>query len=139
MRPEDINLAHRFPLLLAEMLIPPDGPMNTSLRRFGLQCGPGWRPLLESLFEKLEAEIAALPEGERHRYRAVQIKEKFGSLRVYVDEAVTPAMRAAIEAAELASTTICDVCSMPGKLLHVPMDGPIATRCKSHVAKRGEW
>jgi hypothetical protein len=135
MESENIEIAKRFPLLLAEMLTPSDGPMNTSLRRYGLECGPGWRPLLEVLFAKLEAEIAALPEVERHRHRAVQIKQKFGSLRVYVDEAATPAMREAMEEAEAASTSICDVCSKPGKLRN-RKELPTATRCRLHVKAR---
>lgn len=139
MKPEDLELAKRYPLLLADMLTPSNDPMSTALSRWGLECGPGWRPLLEALFAKLEPEIAALPEAERHRYRAVQIKEKFGSLRVYTDEAATPSMTAAIEEAERASTSICDICSEPGKLRNAEIL-PIATRCNVHATKcaRGE-
>jgi hypothetical protein len=59
------------------------------------------------------------------------------AVRVYVHEAATPAMAAAIEAAEHASMSICDVCSMPGKLRTTRDALPVATRCDAHVGKRG--
>jgi hypothetical protein len=78
-------------------------------------AGPGWRPILERLHDRL---LAVDP-----RYRLHQVKEKMGILRIYAaDEAYAerPEIREQIEAAiagavrELATT--CERCGRPGRL-----------------------
>lgn len=75
----------------------------------GVECGPGWRPLLEELSAKLEAMILALPEQERRHYRCVQIKEKCGGLRFYM-RLMNDAMAEAIDEAEGLALSICEMC-----------------------------
>jgi hypothetical protein len=78
-------------------------PMN-----FGIECGKGWLPLLEALLERLSSlNIEGL--------QIVQIKEKFGMLRVYID-GTTDKVRALVAAAEKLSGTICESCGREGKL-----------------------
>jgi len=87
---------------------------------FGFECGDGWFKLIWDLSKKL----TALSED----IQALQVKEKFGSLRFYVTGGSNKAYEA-IERAERKSWKICEVCGAPGKLID---DGWMKTRCKEH-------
>jgi len=76
--------------------------------------GDGWEPIIRRLSEKLEAAIAALPAEERELCCASQVKEKFGSLRFYMNGS-TDEMEAWISAAEDESERTCETCGAPGK------------------------
>jgi hypothetical protein len=114
----------------------PSAPLDTfettPLGRWGIECFAGWRQLLDHLFERLEAAIAAQPVDQRDRYRAVQIKEKFGTLRVYLATEGTPEMAEAIRLASDESARTCEVCSEPGALAERGPAGLWATRCPTH-------
>jgi hypothetical protein len=77
--------------------------------------GDGWFDLLYEASQKIEAAILALPESERPKYKACQVKEKFGTLRFYMDGPSTPEMDAAIRVAEDKSCKTCEYCGAPGK------------------------
>lgn len=69
--------------------------------------GPGWESLLDELCQKL----SKLPEEiEVH-----QVKEKFGSLRFYIDKGSEEAFKI-IQEAEERSATICEQCGQPGRI-----------------------
>jgi hypothetical protein len=77
--------------------------------------GPGWRPILERLHDRL---LAIDP-----RYRLHQVKEKLGILRVYAavePYAERPEIRKRIEAAIARavgeSAITCERCGQPGRL-----------------------
>lgn len=87
----------------------------------------GWLPLLAQLNRSLRVIDAG--------FVVVQAKEKFGRLRVYLLPSTNGAevdqeLEAAVDAAEAASVTICDVCAAPGLLLYDT--GPHRTRCVEH-------
>ena len=82
---------------------------------WGFDCMDGWFPIIRDLSLKLEAIIAAMPEGERGGYKAAQVKEKFGTLRFYMT-AETDEMERLICEAESASARTCEYCGQPGKL-----------------------
>jgi hypothetical protein len=132
----EIEWATRFPLALSEMLLP-SKPLDTidaqPLARWGIEINAGWRPILERLLGRLEAEIAAQPMDDRDRFRVLQIKEKFGRLTVYLADS-TPDMDAAIQAAADESTRTCEVCGAPGQLKQ--RDYWWAPRCKGHETWR---
>ena len=67
--------------------------------------GPGWGPLLDELHAELQA---AYPD-----YQAEQVKEKFGTLRVYVEPWQA---RDIIGRYEDRSRHICEDCGQPGRL-----------------------
>jgi len=69
-----------------------------------VECGPGWYPLIEQLLSSLSENCYP-----------VQIKEKFGMLRCYV-EGGTDEDYARISDAECASAQICEQCGAPGCL-----------------------
>jgi hypothetical protein len=99
-------------------------------RSVGFESLKGWRPILGRLFERLEGTIAQQPVEARGDFRIVQIKQKFGRLRVYLSKEATPEMRAAIDEAEEESTTTCEVCSAPGRL--VDRSGWTSVKCAAH-------
>jgi hypothetical protein len=87
-----------------------------------LEHGPGWFPLLI----QLEPRLATLcPE-----YQLLQVKEKFGTLRIYPAALECDSVSeflAEIAAAERASEAVCEDCGSPGKL--TCEHGCYLTRC----------
>jgi len=78
-----------------------------------LWVGEGWFQILWSLCMSLE-RIGRARIAEGHRpMRVVQIKEKYGSLRVYVEDGTDEAFDL-IDSAETASETTCEACGKPG-------------------------
>ena len=77
--------------------------------------GPGWTSILEKLDEKI-ADIA----GEDYpKVKVLQVKEKFGSLRVYMDLIELPKdkwqqVNQVIGEAEKESLKTCEKCGQPG-------------------------
>lgn len=80
------------------------------------QVGKGWAPLLRDLHEKL----SKLDPG----YRVSQVKEKFGSLRVYAvggsNMVNSDLFQQMINEAERQSETVCENCGAPGEILPTP-------------------
>ena len=84
--------------------------------------GDGWFLLIWNLSEKLEKMILALPERAEDSYGncrtdccASQVKEKFGTLRFYMD-ASNQEMEDLIDKAEELSRITCEECGAPGRL-----------------------
>jgi len=73
---------------------------------YGIECGEGWGPLLDDLSQVLTA-IGGV--------RAAQVKEKFGTLRFYID-GHGPGVDSAIRMAEIISAHTCEGCGKQGKL-----------------------
>lgn len=92
---------------------------STSYELFGIECGDGWKHLIQPLIEQCKKEGATI----------VQIKEKFGGLRFYVSNA-SLGLCQKINDAEHRSYNICEVCGEPGKK-YSPR-GWIKTLCEVH-------
>lgn len=75
--------------------------------------GKGWRPLLEELFKYMENNKKYGNPG--HEAVIIQVKEKFGILRIYAIEG-DEYFYGVIAGLELASSVICEACGQPGKL-----------------------
>lgn len=76
-----------------------------------VDCGPGWFPLLADLDRDLRK---VYPD-----YRVVQVKEKFGGLRFYIDavpEGVYDRLAARIREAEALAAVTCERCGAAGSL-----------------------
>lgn len=110
MSPEqDAALCRDFPLLYRDRR----RSIMESCMGWGFECEDGWEPLLRRLSARLERLIEAQPEDERAA--ASQVKEKFGTLRFYLDGG-TDEMYVAIREAEVESAVTCETCGAPGKL-----------------------
>jgi hypothetical protein len=125
----DAALVRDFPLLYSDR----NAPMSATCMCWGFECGDGWEPLIRELSAKLEAAIAALPVEEQPNYKAMQVKEKFGTLRFYLASG-TDEMFDLCEVAEGASAKICEGCGQEGKL---HSQGWMFVACDACAAKRG--
>jgi hypothetical protein len=72
--------------------------------------GPGWRQLLEHTHEQIRAVLPG--------YRLLDLKEKFGGLRVYVDRPTSSGdvLRTLIASAETVAERTCEFCGAPGRI-----------------------
>jgi hypothetical protein len=75
--------------------------------QFGLEIKAGWHDLVMACALKLESLNCGV--------EAVQIKEKFGTLRFYIEKGNASVNKAIAEAEALASKT-CEYCGAPGEL-----------------------
>lgn len=91
--------------------------------------GNGWFNLIYDLSVRLEELILKLPEDKREHCKAAQVKEKFGTLRFYLDGG-TKEMYTLIHEAEELSGSICEECGEPGKRQG---KGWIKTVCDKHA------
>jgi len=74
----------------------------------------GWNNLIELASSLIETELKKLSEEERENIHALQIKEKFGGLRMYLGND-TPFIRGVISMTELTSMSTCEYCGNKGK------------------------
>ncbi len=95
-----------------------------SCMAWGIECGSGWYDLIDHMMQ----EISDLKiEG----FYFTQIKEKFGTLRVYTsvyDERV----EGILAKYEQLSSTTCEVC---GKFGTINDGGWLSVRCDEHRSK----
>ena len=123
-------LFFRRPRRIAESKYPLD--------HWGLECGSGWYLLLDDVASHFELYIADLEaRGVRKAAwpRPKQIKEKFGTLHVYLRNSrdLPDYLRDAVNRAEHASATTCECCGQLGSLrtmggVHVYCDACEATK-----------
>jgi hypothetical protein len=84
-----------------------------NLFRHGIcfECSDGWLPIIADLSAKLEAIISQYKEPDS--YYAVQVKEKYASLRFYMS-VTNDTIDKLIEEAEDLSRVTCELCGQPG-------------------------
>jgi hypothetical protein len=91
-------------------------PESRNPIKYGFQCGEGWKILI-GIFLYRAREVK---EDGKQLVQVVQIKEKFGGLRIYVTfEDNTPknivsTIWATASALECVSMTTCEECGKPG-------------------------
>lgn len=135
-----------------------DATNQRSMMKFGFDCNDGWFNLIYKLSADIELEAKKLniePKSDSWP-RALQVKEKMGTLRFYCelgktkDELVhevvgelisyrplpiNTTIRALIKEAESKSATICEVCGCLGTL---KMEGWWHVSCDKCEAERRE-
>lgn len=82
---------------------------GTEIEAFSFECEDGWYDIINLL-----SQIVNHHDNDKE-CRVIQVKEKFGTLRYYLnyeDDYLT----GAIEMAELMSSKICEVCGNPGDI-----------------------
>lgn len=106
------KLINDFPLLYSGSNKPP----TENLMCFGFECDDGWFNLIYKLSQKLEEEIKNIKKSSDNSFPiAVQVKEKFGSLRFYITSG-TDKMYSYINEAERLSIKTCEKCGKPSKI-----------------------
>jgi len=99
---------------------------------------PGWYPLVDGLCSDIEAVLG----DACAMFQVLQIKEKFGGLRVYYrlqcasdfPAGVGARVRDLVQQAEADSKGLCEQCGAPAKLRN--REGWLVTLCEPHLA---EW
>ena len=103
---------------------------------------PGWKEIVGTLFSRIDA---LLNDEQAGWLRVEQIKEKFGTLRVYISfdridtDGVNPnptALRCLVDAAVAASEVTCYVCGAPGEMRK--LGGWATVRCDAHASREVE-
>lgn len=110
-----------------------DVDMRENLMCFGFECADGWAGLIRKACRSIQAILDADP-SLKPGFRAVQVKEKFGGLRFYVDGG-TYALDAILDAAEEESLRTCEACGAVGKTLS--RGGWYKTLCPVCAAEQG--
>jgi len=106
--------------------------IREGLMAFGFECGDGWLPILEWLFAGFQ-ELADR-DGTVNRFRVTQVKQKYGTLRVYHNGGEE--YEALVEKAEALSAVTCEVCGQQGTMRD---DLWVTVRCDSCYPKmKGE-
>lgn len=112
------DLTARFPLILRDM----GGDLRKTCMAWGMECGDGWHPLIESAMEKIQFVCDLSSQTTRPvQLIATQIKEKFGTLRFYYSvEGDSPLATAVLDdivsSAEASSSQVCETSGTPGNL-----------------------
>jgi hypothetical protein len=91
-----------------------------------ISCGSGWRPIIEAASGYLDT----LERITGTRVEVCEIRQKYGTLRIWVTAQSSPVGIAAEEIArnaETASETICEVCGASGSLREC--NGYLMVRC----------
>ena len=102
------------------------GDMTKTCLAFGFECGDGWFSLILEAATELEALDLDI--------KALQVKEKFGGLRFYLDQqphAADPIIRRA----ELRASAECEDCGARGQR---GGNGYIRTLCPKHTIIKDE-
>ena len=98
-------------------------------RAYEPEIGQGWFYLLWDLCVTLEGFAHRRIREGLPLMQIVQVKEKWGGLRCYLDHATQEAIDLA-QAASLRSETVCEACGRPGNLR--PIGGWFKTLCPFH-------
>ena len=112
------KLVDRFPKFFREYR----GDPRKTCMSFGIEHGDGWYSIIEKLC--LYVEEVLTPEDD---FWFLQIKEKFGTLRVYFSG--PERIRPLIESAEAESTVTCESCGTVRDVLMTTFQGWCKNKC----------
>lgn len=129
----DELLCAKYPKIFANR----HGDMKETAMCWGFECGDGWFNIIDQLCSNIQHHIDwAQQQKEKYgrgegcsQVVAVQVKEKFGTLRFYTnggDEQIYGMIRMA----ESMSAVTCEDCGAPGKLRG---RGWLYTACDVHT------
>jgi hypothetical protein len=120
-----INLIEAHPDLFHPL------PNNPGVAQASPECGAGWQDLLDRACVRIQAAVQA----DGGTFKFTQIKEKYGTARLYWEGALSPEADARVEEiidlAEARSACTCEVCGEEGGL-HCD-GGWLMTRCAAHA------
>ena len=117
-------------------------PDDPGVAQASPECGAGWQDLLERACARIQAAVQA----DGGTFKFTQIKEKYGTARLYWEGALSLEADARVEEiidlAEARSACTCEACGAEGRLHRV--GGWLTTRCAAHaqgqpVAEKSGW
>lgn len=92
----------------------------------GFECGEGWSTVLNHAL----GDLRGLAPDARLRVA----KEKFGTLRLIMDDKLEPNASAIARRAEEESARTCEICGDSGRIISNVC--PVRARCTKHEAER---
>jgi len=110
-----------------------DLPMNQTCMCWGIDTGDGWYWLIDNLCSQLQWDT---DHNNYPQIETVQVKEKFGTLRFYVNGS-NEKQEAIISFAESLSGKICETCGSVDGVKQT--EGWINTLCKKCLDKSGKF
>ncbi|WP_445147260.1 hypothetical protein [Dyella sp. Tek66A03] len=134
MNPENTQrLLSDFPELYRSQRIDPLRQHTLTLVSYwGFECGDGWMDLIYGLSQAIELHAKSVGMD----IVATQVKEKFGTLRFYVDGG-DDVIRRLIDAAEHESEFTCESCGAPGTLVRKGRFSTLCESCRSVSSPEG--
>lgn len=88
-------------------------PETESLMCFGCECGDGWFQIIDAACRLITNHINGNPKFKDFRW--MQIKEKYGTLRLYHLGPINNYTLGVTDMAEALSAVTCEVCGNAGK------------------------
>lgn len=100
------------------------------------ETNPGWNNLLEDMLEEISCREKILIEtnkfqNEYDKIYIVQVKQKFGELRVYYDGLNDTVVNSIIEKTELIADTVCENCCSTKEVTKRYIRGWVCTLCSN--------
>lgn len=99
-------------------------------QKWGLECDEGWFEIISEFAKDVEEHIKNWPEHRKQKCYAVQIKEKFGTLNIYMRGADSRVQRIIHKYTKL-STKVCERCGAPGKLRERKWIKTLCNKCNN--------
>ena len=128
MSPElDKQLVEKYPKIFCNRF----GSPETTAMCWGFECGDGWYNLIDHLCSEIQWHLDKNAKPGTEQFVAVQVKEKFGTLRFYGSGGDNK-IHDMIWFAEGFSGKLCEECGNPAK---VRSGGWIRTLCDKHANK----
>lgn len=115
----------KYPKIFAQK----DKPMTETCMCWGLACGDGWYWLIDNLCSLLQWDI---DHNGHPQIEAVQVKEKYGTLRFYTD-GHDEKQSGYIDFAEHISGIICEDCGSMDRVTQTK--GWVVTLCNKCMKK----
>jgi hypothetical protein len=115
------QITAKYPKLFAQKDLPP----TKSLMCFGMEVGDGWYNIIDTTCKVIQDYLDSNPSVSQAEF--VQVKEKFGGLRMYA-RGGDDYTQGVISIAESLSFKTCERCGNPGKQTNA---GWIFTLCQS--------
>lgn len=126
MSPElDKQLVAKYPKIFVNRHASPE----TTAMCWGFECGDGWYDLIDRLCSEIQWHLDKNAKPHTEQFVAVQVKEKFGTLRFYGSGGDNK-IHNMIWFAESFSGKLCEECGSPAK---VRSGGWIRTLCDKHA------
>jgi len=125
-------LVAKYPDLLKGIRQNPRTPLF-----FGVECEDGWYDLINNALFAIQQQYDQLEESEKEDTCIIQIKEKFGGLRLYMSQ-TTDAMDDIIRTAESTAYKTCEVCGATDNIATADTRY-IRTLCQVHMSKHKEF
>lgn len=125
----DQKLCEKFPKIFANRY----ADETTTAMCWGFECRDGWYRLIDTLCDTIQGYI-----DQNKKYNnidipqvtAVQVKEKFGTLRFYYDGG-DDVIRGMVWLAENLSAEICENCGNPGELVKSSWIQTLCNTCRN--------